>query len=391
MSASRDKTKKRGPNTAVIAAGRHPPDQHGFVNTPVYHGSTVLYPSADDLLANRIRYSYGRRGSPTIDALSEAMNELEGAHGTVITPSGLSAVTTALLSVVSPGDHLLVSDSVYHPTRHFCDTTLKRLGVNTSYYDPLMGGEIAGLMQKNTRAVFTESPGSLTFEVQDIPAIAKAAHESGAVVLMDNTWATPHLFRPLAHGVDMSIQAGTKYISGHADILIGTVSANERAWPHLRDTHGALGLMAGPDDIYLALRGLRTLGVRLARHQEAGIAIARWLKERPEVSSVIHPALESDAGHAIWKRDFAGASGLFALELKPVSDKKLRAFLDALELFGMGYSWGGFESLIIPVDTRYRLLPSPYKGPLLRLHIGLEDLDDLTGDLEAGFAALSNA
>jgi cystathionine beta-lyase len=388
---SRNGKKKRGRNTALISAGRHPADQHGFVNTPVYHGSTVLYPTADDLFANRIKYSYGRRRSPTIDALAEAMNELEGAEGTVITPSGLNAVATALLSALGAGDHLLVADSVYHPNRHLCDTVLKRMGVETSYYDPTIGSGIAGLMQKNTRAVFVESPGSLTFEMQDVPAIAKAAHEHGALVLMDNTWATPLFFKPLAHGADMSIQAGTKYISGHADVVIGTISANEKAWPRLRDTHGNLGLIAGPDDIFLALRGLRTMGVRLARHQESGIAVARWLKARPEVKRVIHPALEDDPGHAIWKRDFSGASGLFAIELNPASDKKLHAFLDALELFGMGYSWGGFESQIVPVDTRYRLLPSQFSGPALRLHIGLEDVDDLITDLEAGFAALGRA
>lgn len=378
-----------GAGTRLVSAGRTPADQHGFVNTPVYHGSTVLYANADDLFANRIKYSYGRRGSPTIDALTGAMNELEGAHGTVITPSGLSATTTALLSVARAGCHLLVTDSVYHPTRHFCDTVLKRMGVETTYYDPLIGAGIGGLIQDNTAAVFTESPGSLTFEMQDIPAIAAAAHAGGALVLMDNTWATPLLYRPLQHGADMSIQAGTKYISGHADVMIGTISANEAAWPALRDTHGAMGLTAGPDDIFLALRGLRTMGVRLKQHHESGLAVARWLQRRPEVERVVHPALEGDAGHAIWTRDFSGASGLFAVELKPVTDAKLRAFLDALTLFGMGYSWGGFESLVVPVDTRYRLLPSPFKGHALRLHIGLEDVGDLIADLERGFAAMA--
>ncbi len=384
-----EKNKPRGPGTKLVSAGRGPADQHGFVNTPVYHGSTVLYANADDLFANRIKYSYGRRSSPTIDALTGAMNELEGAHGTVITPSGLSATTTALLSVARTGCHILVTDSVYHPTRHFCDTVLKRMGVETSYYDPLIGADIRGLIQDNTVAVFTESPGSLTFEMQDIPAIAKAAHAGGALVLVDNTWATPHFFKPLEHGADMSIQAGTKYVSGHADVLIGTISANEAAWPRLRETHGAMGLVAGPDDIFLALRGLRTMGVRLKQHEESGLAVARWLQRRPEVERVAHPALESDAGHAIWKRDFSGASGLFGVELKPVPDAKLRAFLDALELFGMGYSWGGFESLVVPADMRYRLLPSSFKGPLLRLHIGLEDIDDLISDLEGGFAAMA--
>lgn len=390
MTASRNNP-DLGPLTRLVEAGRDPSQQHGFVNAPVYHGSTVLYASADDLFANRIRYSYGRRNSPTLESLTEAMNTLEGASGTVLVPSGLAAVTTALLSAVSAGDHLLMVDSVYQPTRHFCDTTLKRLGVETTYYDPLIGADIASLFRQNTRAVFTESPGSQTFEMQDIPAIANVAHAHNALVLMDNTWATPHFFRPLEHGVDMSIQAGTKYISGHADILIGTISANEKAWPALRDTHGNLGLTVGPDDVFLALRGLRTMGVRLERHQQSALTIARWLKARPDVAKVLHPALEGDAGHAIWKRDFKGASGLFAIELQPVSDKGLRAFLDALSLFGMGYSWGGFESLIIPFNTKGRTIPSPFNGPTLRIHIGLEDVPDLLADLEKGFAALHEA
>jgi cystathionine beta-lyase len=390
MSAS-DNTTKRGPNTHLVSAGRHPDAQHGFVNTPVYHGSTVLYETADDLFANRIKYSYGRRGSPTIDALTEAMNELEGAAGTVILPSGLSAVTTALLAAVGAGDHLLVADSVYHPNRHFCDTTLRRFGVETTYYDPLIGAGIADLFRPNTKAVFTESPGSQTFEMQDLPAIANIAHAKGALVLMDNTWATPLFFKPLDYGADLSIQAGTKYISGHADVLIGTISANEAAWPRLRDTHGNLGLSTGPDDIFLALRGLRTMGVRLARHHQSGLAVARWLEQRPEVARVLHPALESDPGHAIWKRDFKGASGLFSVELKPVSDAAVRAFLDGSVLFGMGYSWGGFESLIVPFETRGRSMPSTLEGPAFRLHVGLEDVEDLTADLEAGFAAMARA
>jgi cystathionine beta-lyase len=392
MSAPTDSDKsKRGPATRLVTAGRRPREQHGFVNTPVYHGSTVLYASADDLYANRIRYSYGRRNSPTIEALTSALNELEGASGTVLTPSGLSAVTTALLAAVSSGDHLLVTDSVYHPNRHFCDTVLTRMGVETTYYDPLIGGRIADLFRPNTKAVFTESPGSLTFEVQDIPAIAEAAHARGALVLMDNTWATPLFFRPLDHGADLSIQAGTKYISGHADVLIGSVSANASAWAKLRETHGALGLTVGPDDIFLALRGLRTMGVRLKHHQESALAVARWLQKRPEVARVLHPALESDPGHTIWKRDFTGACGLFGVELKPVPNTKVRAFLDTLKLFGMGYSWGGFESLVVPSDTRDRVAPGAFAGPTLRLHIGLEDIDDLLADLEAGFAALKDA
>jgi cystathionine beta-lyase len=389
MSSPNDDTPNRGPNTRLVSAGRIPSDQFGFVNTPVYHGSTVLYASADDFFAHRNRYHYGRRASPTIDALADALSELEGAAGTVLTPSGLSAVTTAVLAAVGTGDHLLVADCVYQPMRHFCDGLLKRLGVETTYYDPLIGAGIAALFRPNTRAVFTESPGSLTFEIQDIPAIVEAAHAADLLVLMDNTWATPLLFDALGHGVDLSIQAGTKYVSGHSDILIGSVSASARAWPRLRDTHGDLGLTVGPDDIFLALRGLRTMGVRLARHQESGLAVARYLQGRPEVARVLHPALESDPGHALWKRDFKGACGLFGFELKPVEDARLRNFLDSLKLYGMGYSWGGFESLLIPFDTSTaRTLPSPFRGPTLRIHIGLEDVADLTADLDAAFAAL---
>lgn len=379
---------KKGPDTELVSVGRDPAAQHGFVNTPVYHGSTVLYANADDLFANRIQYPYGRRNSPTIEALTRALSELENAAGTVLAPSGLSAVTTALLSVCNSGDHILVADSVYHPNRHFCDTVLKRMGVETSYYNPTIGGDIAALFKPNTKAVFTESPGSLTFEVQDLPAIAEAAHARGALVLADNTWATPYFFKPLDFGADLSIQAGTKYISGHADVLIGSISASHNAWPRLHATHGALGLSVGPDDIFLALRGLRTMGLRLKHHQQSGLAVAHWLQGRPEVARVLHPGLGSDPGHALWVRDFCGASGLFAIELNPSADKQVRTFLDALELFGMGYSWGGFESLVVPFDLRARSIANKTSGQMLRLHIGLENVDDLIADLEAGFSAM---
>lgn len=379
----------KGPNTRLVSAGRHPDRQHGFVNTPVYHGSTVLYASADDFLHHRIKYSYGRRNSPTIEALSEAIAEIEGAAGALAVPSGLNAVTTALLAALRSGDHLLMVDSVYQPSRHFCETVLRRYGVETTYYAPTIGAGIADLFRPNTAAVFTESPGSLTFEIQDIPAIARVAHEKGALVLADNTWATPVYFRPLDFGADMSINAGTKYISGHSDVMIGTVAANERGWAKLRDTHGALGLTVGPDDIYLALRGLRTMALRLERHYTSGLAVARWLATRPEVARVLHPALETDPGHTLWKRDFGGASGLFGVELKPVPQERLIAFLDALTLFGMGYSWGGYESLVVVSSTRDRVAPYASEGPLLRLHIGLEDVEDLIADLGNGFAAMA--
>jgi cystathionine beta-lyase len=390
MSSPTDDTPARGTNTRLVSAGRAPSEHFGFVNTPVYHGSTVLFPTADDFLGHRSRYYYGRRSTPTIDALADAMSELEGAAGTVLTPSGLSAVTTAVLAAVGTGDHLLVADCVYQPTRQFCDGLLTRFGVEVTYYDPLIGAGIAELMRPNTRAVLTESPGSLTFEVQDIPAIAAVAHAQDALVLMDNTWATPLLFNALAHGVDLSIQAGTKYISGHSDILIGHVSANARAWPRLRDTHGELGLTVGPDDIFLALRGLRTMGIRLERHHQSGLAVARFLQSRPEVARVLHPGLENDPGHALWTRDFKGACGLFGFELKPVDDSRLRRFLDSLKLFGMGYSWGGFESLIIPFHAASaRSLPLPFSGPTLRIHVGLEEVADLTADLAAAFDSMA--
>lgn len=383
------------PDTLIVTGGRVPGDYFGFVNPPVYHASTLLYPNAADMVAHRGRYRYGRRGTPTSDALENALRELEGplCAGVSLLPSGAAAVSTALLSVLSSGDHLLVTDSVYRPTRTFADSILKRYGVETTYYDPLIGGGIAGLFRPNTRAVFVEAPGSQTFEMQDIPAIARVAHEKGAVVLMDNTWATPLFFRAFEHGVDLSIQAGTKYIGGHSDIMFGTISANEATWPKLSETAGNFGLCAGPDDVYLAQRGLRTLSVRLERHQRSALEVARWFEQRPEVLSVLHPALPSHPGHAIWKRDFTGASGLFSIVLKPVSEKALYAFCDALTLFGMGFSWGGYESLVIIFDCKDYRTATPWNpgGPGLRFHIGLEDTRDLIADLERGFAALHEA
>jgi cystathionine beta-lyase len=305
----------------------------------------------------------------------------------------LTAIATALLSVAGSGDHILVTDSVYRPTRNFCEGTFKRMGVETTYYDPLIGAGIAKLFKPNTRAVFVEAPGSQSFEMQDIPAIAKVAHDKGAVVLMDNTWATPLYFRAFDKGVDLSIQAGTKYIGGHSDIMFGCVSANAKTLPALKTVIQSMGLCVGPDDMYLALRGLRTMAVRLKRHCESGLRVARWLEKRPEVLRVLHPALESDPGHAIWQRDFSGACGLFSIVLKPASDKSVYAFMNELALFGMGFSWGGFESLVIVFDcAEYRTATKwAPGGPTLRFHIGLEDPDDLITDLEAGFAAMAAA
>ena len=387
--------KAQRPDTRVITAGRDPAAYHGFVNPPVYHASTVLYPSAEDFLAHRARYQYGRRGTPTTEALELAVQELEGPQcaGVSLLPSGLAAISAALLSVVHAGDHILVTDSAYGPTRIFCDQILTRLGVTTTYYDPLIGGAIAELIQANTRAVFLESPGSLSFEMQDVPAIAAAAHARGAVVLMDNTWATPLYFRALDFGVDLSIHAGTKYFGGHSDVMLGTVAANSNTVAGLKSFVRFNGLCVGPDDVYLGTRGLRTLAVRLERHHESGLAVARWLEQRPEVLRMLHPAMPSHPGHALWKRDFTGASGLFSMVFKPVPQKAVYAFLDTLELFGIGASWGGYESLAIPFDctkirTATRWAPG---GPTVRFHIGLEAVEDLIADLEHGFAALADA
>lgn len=378
--------------TALVTSGRDTKAQHGFVNPGVVHGSTVLYPSAEDLRAHRGEFQYGRHGTPTTKALQNALMELEGPNcaGVGLAPSGVAAITTALLALLKSGDHLLVIDSAYRPTRNFCNGMLKRFGVETTYFDPLIGVGIEKLFRPNTKAVLVEAPGSQTFEMPDIPAIAAIAHQKGALVLDDNTWGTPFYHRSLDQGVDISIQAATKYIGGHSDIMFGTISANAAAWPAIADSVYLLGVCAGPDDVFLALRGIRTLAVRLAHHQQSGLEMARWLAQRPEVLRVLHPALESDPGHAIWKRDFKGASGLFSVVLKPASDKAVDAMLNTLQLFGMGYSWGGFESLVIPFDcTAYRTATTwAPGGPALRFHIGLENTDDLKADLDKGFAAL---
>jgi cystathionine beta-lyase len=382
-----------GTRTRLVQAGRNPAEQHGFVNAPIWRGSTVLYPTADDLWHRRGRYTYGTKGTPTTENLETAWSGLCGAAGTVLVPSGLAAVTVALQSCLSAGDHLLVTDSVYLPTRKFCDTVLKRFGVETTYYDPAIGSGIAALMRPNTKAVFTEAPGSQSFEMQDIPAISAVARERGACVLMDNTWASPIFFPPHERGVDLCIEAGTKYLSGNSDLLLGMVSATAEWFPRLRDTFDAMAICAGPEDVFLGLRGMRTMHLRLKEHEKQALDMARWLQGRPEVKDVLHPALECHPGHAIWKRDFLGSSGLFSIILHPVSRDALATFLDSLELFGMGYSWGGFESLIVPFDcTSYRTATTwAPGGPALRLHIGLEDLPDLQADLDQAFAKMRAA
>ncbi len=393
--AQNDESSERAelPETEVVHLGRKPFEQHGFVNTPVYRGSTVLYPTLDAIKKRTQAFTYGRRATPTTQALEDAIAHLEGGAKTVLTSSGLAAISTAVLAFAESGDHILIPDNVYQPSRTFADKMLKKLGVETTYYDPLVGGDIAKLFRPNTKLVLVEAPGSQTFEMPDIRAIAAAAHAKNIWVLADNTWATPLLCKPLSLGADVSIESATKYIVGHADAMMGSVTGNARAAKFLDNAKETLGTCPGSEETYLALRGLRTLAVRLDRHQSSGIAIAEWLAGRPEVDRVLHPALPGDAGHALWKRDFTGASGLFAAVLKPVPEKSLAAFLDGLKLFGMGYSWGGYESLVIPFDpTSYRTATRWHgPGPALRFHIGLEAVDDLIHDLDEGFARLKAA
>ena len=381
-----------GINTRLAHEGNDPGAYFGFVNPPVVHASTVLYPDSATMAGRSQKYTYGTRGTPTTDALAIAIDALEGSAGTILVPSGLAAVTVPLLAFAAAGDHVLIVDSVYHPTRHFADTMLKRMGVEVEYYDPHIGAGISKLIRKNTSIVFTESPASNTFEVQDIPAIAKAAKAAGAVVMMDNTWATPLYFKPLEHGVDVSIHAATKYPGGHSDVLLGTVSANEACWERLYECFVTLGCCAGPDDVYQVLRGLRTMGVRLEHHRRSALEIATWLEAQPGVASVLHPALPSHPDNALWRRDFGGSSGVFSIVLAGGGQKAQHAFLDALTIFGLGYSWGGYESLAVPVFLDDRVVAkAPAEGPVIRLQIGLEDVADLKADLLRGLAAASAA
>ena len=379
--------------TRLVHAGRDPFEQHGFINTPIYRGSTVLSPTMEDLYARKAKYIYGTKGTPTTDALETAWSDLAGAAGTVLVPSGLAAITVALLAAVKAGDHVLVADSAYRPARVFCDTVLKRMGVETTYYDPLIGEAIETHFRPNTSVVLVEAPGSQSFEVQDIPAISAAAKKRGICVVMDNTWATPLFFPPHARGVDMAIEAGTKYLSGHSDLLLGLVSANAEWFPRLRETFDAFAMCAGPEDVFLALRGLRTMELRLREAERQGLEMARWLEARPEVARVLHPAFPSCPGHEFWKRDFLGSSGLFSVILKPASRAAVAALLDGLQLFGMGYSWGGFESLVIPFDCKTYRTATDWSpgGPALRFSIGLEHTDDLKADLAAGFERMKSA
>jgi cystathionine beta-lyase len=380
-----------GPNTRLAHIGNDPMAYHGFVNPPVVHASTVLFPDAGSMERRIQPYTYGTRATPTTDALCAALDELEGSAGTILVPSGLAAITVPFLAYLSTGDHALIVDSVYTPCRHFCNTMLRRLCVEVEYYDPLIGAGIEALIRPNTKLVHTEAPGSNTFEMQDIRAIADAAHKHDCVVTMDNTWATPLYFRPLDFGVDVSIHATTKYPSGHSDIIMGSVSANAKWWPQLEDARVELGICGSPDDSYQILRGLRTMGVRLEHHQKSALGIAQWLENRDDVARVLHPALASFPGHDIWRRDFKGASGVFSFVLKADAQNakaKAHAFLNALSYFGLGYSWGGFESLALHVNLSDRTIcKQPADGPVIRLQIGLEDVADLKKDLEQGFHA----
>ncbi len=375
---------KPGRATRLVGAGRGKDLAGPFVNPPVVHASTVLFDSVAEMHSGDAKYVYGRRGTPTLNALAGAIAELEGAAGTVLCPSGLSAISTAVLAFASSGDHVLFPDSIYHPARKFADDVLRRLGIEVTYYAPADANAAVSQIRPQTRIVYVESPGSYTMEMQDVPAIAEAAHRSGAIVIADNTWATPLYCRVFDLGADVSILSATKYIGGHADLLQGTVSANAGNLERLRQFHGTIGLCVGPDDAYLALRGLRTLEIRMERHRQSALKVAEWLATRPGIARVLHPALASDRGHAIWRRDMSGSSGLFSFVFDGGTERDAAAVLDALQLFGLGYSWGGYESLatIGSHGLQRSVSAPPAEGPLVRLHVGLEDADDLIADLD---------
>lgn len=384
-------------DTKLVTGGRRKEWTHGVVNPPVYRASTCLFDTYAQL-RERVadptakQLFYGRKGTPTQWALEEALTELEGADGTMLFPSGIAAVTTSILALVKAGDHVLITDSAYEPTRTFANGLLKAMNIETEFYDPMIGSGIAALLRPNTSVIVTESPGSLTFEVQDIPAIVAAAKENNTYVITDNTWATPLFFKPLEHGVDISIEACTKYIGGHSDAMIGSASAKGKAWRRLQRTTYQMGHMVSPDDAFLTSRGLRTLGIRLKAHEEKALKVAAWLKDRPEVATVLHPAFEECPGHEIWARDFSGSTGLFSIVLKGGDYPDTAAMVDDMHLFKMGFSWGGYESLILPSDPASSRSAVKWSaaGPLLRLHIGLEDTDDLIADLDAGLKRYSH-
>ncbi|WP_267378966.1 cystathionine beta-lyase [Sphingomonas sp. GC_Shp_6] len=387
-----DTDRAMGDGTRVVGGGRRKEWTQGVVNTPLWRASTILYDSVAHLRDSATRDThhrlfYGRRGTPTQWTLADALTSLEpGAEGTFLYPSGVAAIAAALMAVLSPGDELLCVDSAYDPTRGLATGLLKRFGITTRFYDPLVGAGITDLIGENTRAILLESPGSLSFEVQDIPAIVAAAQARGVVTILDNTWATPLMFPAIARGIDYAVLACTKYVVGHSDVMLGSVTAGPGRFAGLRDTSFQLGQVASPDDCWLGSRGLRTMAVRLAQHQASALTIAHWLKAQPGVARVLHPALPDCPGHEIFVRDFKGSTGLFAVVLDGGDEAARAALIDGLALFGIGYSWGGFESLAIPVDPeRHRSVTRrDHEGPLVRLQIGLEDADDLIADLDAG-------
>lgn len=388
MTTDRSKSRQTGPNTLLAHGPYDPRSMHGFVNPPVIHASTVLFESTDAMKNRKsLPYTYGLRGTPTTSVLEDALSELENAHGTILVPSGLAAISIPLFAFLGAGDHCLIVDSVYSPTRQFANGTLARMGVEIEYFDPHVGAAIADLMKPNTKVVFLEAPGSNTFEMMDVKAVCEAARAGGAVTMLDNTWATPLYFRPLEHGVDLSIHALTKYPGGHSDVMMGSVSATKATFKQLRETQLQIGVNAAPDDTYLVIRGLKTMGIRLERHQASALELATWLEAREEVAEVRHPALPSFFDRALYERQFTGSSGLFSF-LLPGSFRRTAAFLDALDLIGLGYSWGGHESLAVAVDLSDRTIATgPADGTFIRLQVGLEDVADLKADLERGFAA----
>lgn len=383
-----------GKETRLVTAGRDKKWTNGVVNPPVQRASTVVFDSVADkhhALVNRANKTlfYGRRGTTTHFAFQEAMTEIEGGAGCALFPCGAAAITNSILSFVESGDHILMVDTCYEPTRDFCEKIMKKMGVETTYYDPMIGEGIRDLIKPNTKVLFTESPGSITMEVQDIPTLSRIAHEHDIVVMLDNTWAAGVNFSPFDFGVDISIQAATKYIVGHSDVMLGTAVANERCWDQLREQSYLMGQCVSPDDAYLGLRGLRTLSVRLKQHAENSLKVAQWLEKQPDVDHVRHPALASCPGHEFFTRDFTGGNGLFSFVLKQSDTKATTALLDGMTHFSMGYSWGGFESLILanePASFKsLRTIANPnFTGTLIRVHIGLENVDDLISDLEQG-------
>lgn len=386
------------PETRLVHAGRHPEQHEGTVNPPIHRASTILFPSVEAFERRAERkytgFSYGLHGTPITFALTEALAELSGGARSIVTSSGLSAITQALAALLRRGDHLLVPDTAYGPARTFCASTLARFGIDATFYDPMIGGAIAALMRPTTRVVYTESPGSLTFEIQDVPAIAAAAHERGAAVVFDNTWATPLRFRAFDHGVDVEVQAATKFLAGHSDLMMGVITARtDPLFRRIRDGIGEFGDCVAPDLCYETLRGMRTLAVRLAQHEQSAREIARWLAGRPEVLRVLHPALPEHPGHALWRRDFTGSTSLFGVVLRTESRPAVAAMLDRLQLFKIGASFGGYESLITVPQLKDSRTVRPWseRGTLLRLHVGLEATEDLIRDLDEGFGRLAAA